>query len=221
MNELLEKYILDHIETEPQHLCEMYREAHIKLLHPRMLSGHLQGRVLKMLCRMIRPKNVLEIGTFTGYSALSIAEALQEDAQLHTLEINDEMEDFIRKYIDSSAYTDKIHLHIGDALQIVPAFEDNFFDLVFIDADKRNYWEYYEAVFNKVKKGGFILADNTLWGGKVIAKIDENDGQTRGILTFNEKLQNDHRVEKVILPLRDGITIIYKKQQWNQIDKKK
>lgn len=211
MKDNLEKYILSHIDEEPELLHTMYREANVKLLHPRMLSGHLQGRILKMLCRMIIPRNVLEIGTFTGYSALSMAEALSDDATLHTIEIDDEMEDFILHYIHQSSNAHKIKLHIGDALDIIPEFEDDFFDMVFLDGDKRQYCDYYDAVFDKVKKGGFILADNIFWDGKVLQPIAKNDWQTQGIVAFNEKIKRDNRVEKTILPLRDGIMMLYKK----------
>jgi predicted O-methyltransferase YrrM len=208
----LDNYILAHIDPEPDYLAQLDRETNMKLLHPRMLSGHLQGRLLKMFVQMINPQNVLELGTFSGYSALCIAEGLQkESAQVHTIEINDELEDFIRRAIDNSPYKERIQLHIGDATKIIPTFDDQFFDLVFIDADKRLYWEHYEQVLPKLRKGGFILADNTLWSGKVVEKIISNDYQTKGILAFNKKLASDNRVEKVILPIRDGLTLIRKK----------
>lgn len=208
----LDEYILAHIDAEPNYLTRLNRETHLKLLHPRMLSGHLQGRLLKMFVQMINPENVLELGTFSGYSALCIAEGLlKEDARVHTIEINDEMEDFIRHAIDNSPCKEKIELHIGDATEIIPHFDDQFFDLAFIDADKRLYWEHYQLVLPKLRTGGFILADNTLWSGKVVEEIANNDYQTKGILEFNEKLGSDNRVEKVILPIRDGLTLIRKK----------
>ena len=207
----LDEYILAHIDPEPDWLVRLNRETHLKLLHPRMVSGHLQGRLLKMFVQMINPENVLELGTFSGYSALCIAEGLQkETARLHTIEINDEMEDFIRHAIENSPYGERIHLYIGDATKIIPDFDDQFFDLVFIDADKRLYWEHYELILPKLRKGGFILADNTLWSGKVIEDTANNDYQTKGIIAFNEKLATDSRVEKVILPIRDGLTLIRK-----------
>ncbi|NLY23416.1 MAG: O-methyltransferase [Bacteroidales bacterium] len=212
MTGLLEEYILAHIDHEPELLREMQREAHVKLLHPTMVSGHLQGRLLKMLVQMIRPARVLEIGTYTGYSALSIAEGLEDDAALHTIEIDDEMEDMIRRYFSRSPSGKRITLHVGDAFEIIPRFGDAYFDMVFIDADKRDYWKLYETVLLKVRKGGFLLADNTLWHGKVLEETESNDWQTKGIIAFNDKLADDDRVEKVILPLRDGLTLIRKKK---------
>jgi len=175
-----------------------------------MLSGHLQGRILKMFCRMLRPRRILEIGTYTGYATLCMAEGLEEGALIHTLEINDEMEDFIMKYINLSPDKEKIKLHIGDALEIIPRINETF-DMVFIDADKRLYSQYYDLVFPMLRPGGLILADNTLWDGKVLEKVPASDKQTLGILAFNEKIKQDERVEKVILPLRDGLTMIWKK----------
>ena len=210
---LVENYILEHIDEEPDLLKKMNRDVHVNLLRPRMLSGHLQGRLLKMFCEMIQPKRVLEIGTYAGYSALCIAEALSESAVLHTIEINDELEDFIRDYFFQSAHSQKIRLHIGDAFDIVPAIDEQF-DLVFIDGDKRKYWDYYELVFSKVVLGGFIFADNTLWDEKVIDNdVKQNDEQTKGILKFNDLIATDKRIEKVILPVRDGMTIIRKIQK--------
>lgn len=210
MTDLLEDYILRHIDEEGPLLSRLNRDAHVNLLRPRMLSGHLQGRILKMFCRMIRPQRVLEIGTYTGYATLCMAESLPEGASIHTIEIDDEREDFIRKYTDSSELKEKIHLHIGDAVEIIPCLEETF-DLVFIDADKRSYCRYYDLVFDKVRPGGYILADNTLWDGKVLETPHPNDKQTIGILDFNEKIAQDPRIEKVILPVRDGLTVIYKK----------
>lgn len=210
MTDAVEQYILDHIDPEGAHLQRLNRDAHVNLLRPRMLSGHLQGRFLKMLCRMINPTYILELGTYAGYSALCLAEALPENGELHTIEIDDELEDFIRKHIDASEFGSKIHLHIGDTFHIVPQI-DRTFDLVFIDADKRSYCEYFDLVFDKVRPGGFIVADNTLWDGKVLDVPVATDAQTIGILNFNEKIAADSRVEKIILPLRDGITLIYKK----------
>ena len=206
----LEQYILDHIDNEGQLLSQLNRDTHVNLLPPRMLSGHLQGRILKMICRMIAPVRILELGTFTGYSALCMAEALPDNGELHTIEIDDELETFIRKYFDRSPYRDRIHLHIGDAREVVPRL-DGTFDMVFIDANKRLYCDYYDLVFNKVRPGGFILADNTLWDGKILQSPLPSDAQTIGIMRFNEKVATDTRVEKVILPLRDGLTLIYKK----------
>ncbi len=206
----MEEYILQHIDKEPELLQKLNRDVHVNLLRPRMLSGHLQGRTLKMFCRMIRPKRILEIGTYAGYSALCMAEALDNDGILHTIEINDELEDFILNYFNQSEFGDRIKLHIGDAFDIIPTISETF-DMVFIDGDKRNYWEYFELVFDKVSPGGFILADNTLWDGKVLQQPANNDEQTIGILRFNELVAKDNRIEKVILPLRDGMTILWKK----------
>lgn len=206
----LEEYILSHSDEEGELAVALNRDAHVNTLRPRMLSGHLQGRILKMCCRMLRPLRVLEIGTYTGYATLCMAEGLEEGALLHTIEINDEMEDFIRKYINRSPDKDKIQLHIGDAMELIPQLDETF-DMVFIDADKRWYSEYYDLVFPKLRSGGLILADNTLWDGKVLEKIPASDKQTQGILAFNEKVKQDGRVEKVILPLRDGLTMIWKK----------
>lgn len=206
----LEEYILSHSEEEGELLATLNRDAHVNLLRPRMLSGHLQGRILKMFCRMLHPRRVLEIGTYTGYATLCMAEGLEEGALIHTVEINDEMEDFILKYIDRSPHREKIQLHIGDALELIDGLEETF-DLVFIDADKRLYADYYDQVFPKIRPGGLILADNTLWDGKVLEEKPTSDKQTLGILAFNEKIKKDERVEKVILPLRDGLTMIWKK----------
>jgi predicted O-methyltransferase YrrM len=174
-----------------------------------MLSGHLQGRMLKMFCRMISPKRILEIGTYTGYATLCMAEALPEDGIIHTIEINDELEDFILRQFNQSSDKSKIRLHIGDAIGIIPSIDETF-DLVFIDADKRDYNSYYDIIFDKVRPGGLIIADNTLWDGKVVEEVTQNDKQTLGILKFNDKIKADPRVEKVIIPVRDGLTLIYK-----------
>jgi predicted O-methyltransferase YrrM len=205
----IDDYILDHIDKESEQLSTLYRMAHVKLLRPRMLAGHLQGRILKMLVRMQQPQRILEIGTYTGYATLCLAEGLPESGEIHTVEIDDEMEDFIREQFDQSELKSRIHLYIGDAKDVIPRLE-GLFDMVFIDADKRDYCAYYDLVFDKVREGGIILADNTLWSGKVLEVPHAGDKQTIGILRFNDKIANDKRVEKVILPLRDGLTIIYK-----------
>jgi len=204
-----EEYILSHIDEEGKQLAELYHKAHTRLLHPRMLAGHLQGRVLKMLVRMHRPQRILEIGTYTGYATLCLAEGLPEDGEIHTVEIDDEMEDFIREQFEQSHLKDKIRLHIGDAREVISGLE-GWFDMVFIDGDKRDYCDYYDCVFDKVRQGGIILADNTLWNKKVWEKPQPNDKQTLGIIRFNDKIKQDKRIEKIILPLRDGLTIIYK-----------
>ena len=210
MTKEIESYILSHSDEEGSLLAALNRDANVNLLRPRMLSGHLQGRILKMFCRMLQPKRVLEIGTYTGYATLCMAEALETDAEIHTLEINDEMEDFIRKYVSQSPDKDKIKLYFGDAMEIIPALDESF-DLVFIDADKRLYSDYYDLIFDKLPAGALILADNTLWDGKVLEPLHPADKQTAGILAFNDKIKADQRVEKVILPLRDGLTMIWKK----------
>ena len=206
----IDDYILQHIDPEPEYLTRLNRETWIRMLNPIMLSGHLQGRVLSMLCKMIQPVHALELGTFTGYSALCIAESLPENGELDTIESDDELEEFILRNFEKTPFEDKINLLIGNALEIIPTL-DKTYDLVFIDADKREYEAYYEAVLPKIRQGGFILADNTLWSGKVVEKVHQNDQQTLGILRFNELIATDNRVEKVILPLRDGLTLIRKK----------
>lgn len=211
MQEELEDYILKHIDAEGDDLRRLNRETHLYHLRPRMCSGHLQGRMLKMMVRMIRPQHILELGTFTGYSALCLAEGLADDScRLDTIEIDDELEDFIRAHFDASPLAPRINLHIGDARDVLPTIEGDF-DLVFIDANKREYCQYYEMVFPRVASGGFIIADNTLWDGKVVDWGKKLDAQTEGILRFNDMIASDDRVEKVILPIRDGLTIIYKK----------
>lgn len=209
IEEQLEEYILSHIDAEPPMLKKLNRDTHLFHLYARMCSGHLQGRILAMLTRMIKPGRILELGTFTGYSALCFAEGMPADAELHTIEIDDESEEFILQRFESSPYSSRMHLHIGDAMKIIPSIEGNF-DLVFIDANKRNYIEYYELVLPRLQHGGFILADNTLWDGKVVDPQANHDAQTRGIMSFNDHIANDPRIEKVILPLRDGLTIIRK-----------
>ena len=207
----LDEYILQHIDPESDYLKALYRDTHLKLLYPRMASGHLQGRLLKMFVQMIRPKNILEIGTYSGYSALCMAEGLGKDGKIYTFEINDEQEDFTRPWIERSPYADRINFCIGDALEKVPALGLKF-DMAFIDADKRKYIDYYEMVLKQLNDGGFIIADNTLWDGHVLEEHPHpSDLQTIGIKAFNDMLARDERVEKVILPLRDGLTIVYKR----------
>ena len=205
----LDEYILNHIDPEGDYLHALYRDTHLRLLYPRMASGHLQGRLLKMLVGMIRPRCALEIGTYSGYSALCIAEGLPPEGVLHTFEINDEQEEFTRPWLEGSPYAHRIHLHIGDALQEVPRLGLTF-DFAFVDGDKRRYVEYYEMVLSCLQPGGYILADNTLWDGHVL-EADTHDAQTLGIRAFNDRVAADPRVEKVILPLRDGLTIIRKR----------
>ncbi|MBB4037981.1 putative O-methyltransferase YrrM [Dysgonomonas hofstadii] len=206
----IENYILSHIDEEPELLRQLNRDAHVNLLKPRMLSGHMQGRMLKMFCRMLQPKYILEIGTYTAYATLCLAEGVAEDAEIHTIEVNDELEDFIMKHLYKSKLKDRIHLYIGDAMQIIPSI-DRTFDLVFIDANKRHYVEYYDLIFDKVRPGGLIVVDNTLWDGHVLETPKPSDKQTIGIQKFNDMIAKDDRVEKVILPVRDGLTLIWKK----------
>ena len=212
MNRLkeIDKYILDHIEPEDEVLKELDRETHLNVVGARMISGHLQGQVLSMLSKMIQPETILEVGTFTGYSAICLAKGLQEQGKLITIEIDDELETLAKKYFSKAGIEHKVDQRIGVALEIISTLKTTF-DLVFMDADKREYVDYYQAVFEKVKPGGYIIADNTLWSGKVLEKPAEDDAQTEGIIAFNTLVKNDSRVEKVILPLRDGMTIIRKK----------
>ncbi len=209
-NEKLDRYILDHIDAEGEYLYRLYRATNVHLLHGRMASGHLQGRLLKMLVQMIRPKNVLEVGTFSGYSAICMAEGLEAGGMVWTFEVNDEQEAFTRPWIEGSSVAEKIRFLIGDAVEEAPKL-GVIFDFVFIDGDKRTYLETYEMALSILRKGGFILADNTLWDGHVTDPAYDKDAQTRGIRTFNDAIADDARVEKVILPLRDGLTLIRKK----------
>jgi len=206
----LENYITDHTSAEQEVLRELNRETHVKVLFPRMMSGHLQGKFLQMVSWMIRPGRVLEIGTYTGYSAICLAGGLKEQGVVHTIEINPELEDIILKYVVKAGLSDKIKLHIGDAIEIIPTLSQTF-DLVFIDADKREYTEYFQLIFNKVSSGGYIIADNTLWSGKILETPAPEDHFTKGIIDFNTFIKNNNRIEKVILPLRDGMKIIRKK----------
>ncbi len=210
VNKALEDYILNHSEDEHQVLRDLNRETHLKMLRPRMLSGHLQGKFLEMICQLQNPKCILEIGTYTGYSAISMAIGSASDCQIHTIDCNDELEQFTRKFFKKSGYEERISFYIGEALDIIPKLNETF-DLVFIDADKRQYIQYYEAVMPLLRKGGFILADDVLWDGKIIEEIDPNDKQTQGILNFNKHIKNDVRVENLMLPIRHGLMMIRKK----------
>jgi predicted O-methyltransferase YrrM len=203
------RYILEHIDREEEVLQELYRETNLKVPGARMLSGHLQGKTLSMISKMIQPEKILEIGTFTGYSAICLARGLREGGKLITIEKDDELEPIARKYFHKAGMDNKIILLIGSALDMIPSLEGSF-DLVFIDADKREYAEYYNIVFEKVRSGGFIIADNTLWNGKIFQSPLPRDAQSQGIINFNELIRTDSRIEKVILPLRDGMTVIRK-----------
>lgn len=203
--EKVDEYVERMTSDEPEVLEKLNRETHAKVLRPRMLSGHLQGRVLSMFSKMIHPKYILEIGTYTGYAANCMAEGLQEGGELHTIDINEELEEMIRRYIEKAGNADKIHLHLGNALEIIPSL-DYEFDLVFIDADKENYSAYYDLLIDKMKPGSFILADNVLWSGKVVEEIV--DAETKALKNFSQKVKNDERVENVLLPIRDGLMLI-------------
>ncbi len=202
----LEDYIEQHSEKEPALLAALNKETYQKILLPRMLSGHFQGRVLSMLSKLIRPLNILEIGTFTGYSALCLCEGMQESGMLHTIDIKEELVDFQRKHFDKSPWGNQIIQHLGEALDIIPTLELKF-DLIFIDADKENYINYFELIVPKMNKGGIILSDNVLWSGKVLEPLNPKDISTKILLDYNLLLKNDSRVETVLLPIRDGLTV--------------
>lgn len=210
-NEELNAYVHEHSLEEEDILKELYRQTNVNIFHPRMLSGHLQGKILYMICKMLNPKYILEIGTYTGYSAISMAFSLEKESKIITIDINDEIEDFTREYIKKAEVEDKIDFIVGDALNVIPKLDIDF-DLVFIDGEKREYIQYYDLVFPKLKKGGFIIADNVLWGGKVVeTNLRNNDYDTKGILEFNTYIKKDDRVENVLLPIRDGLMLIRKK----------
>lgn len=206
----LSDYIEAHIDKEHPYLYKLYRDTNIYLIRSRMASGHTQGVMLRMLVEMIKPRHILEIGTYTGYSALSMASGLQEGAVVDTYEINDEMEDFTRPRLEASPWADKVRMHIGDVLELLKD-SDQRFDLIFIDGNKRQYVDYYELSLKLLNPGGYILADNTLWDGHVVDHAYDRDAQTIGVKAFNDLVARDERVEKVILPLRDGLTLIKKK----------
>lgn len=210
IDEALDNYCCEHSSPEDALLAKLNRETHVKILQPRMLSGHFQGRLLSMLSKMIRPERILEIGTYTGYSALCMAEGLSETGKIITLDVNEQLEDFVRSFIADSQYADKIDYRIQDAMQHIPQLDEEF-DMVFIDADKQNYINYYHLVFDKVKSGGYILSDNVLWSGKVVQTEGKIDKDTKLLQEFNDMIQNDDRVENILLPIRDGIMIARKK----------
>lgn len=206
----LDQYVCAHSENEPEILADLNRRTHVSVIQPRMLSGHYQGRVLSMLSHMIQPENVLEIGTYTGYSALCFAEGLKEKGHLTTIDVNEELEDFVAAYIEKAGMGDRITQMIGDAIDIIPTLDEQF-DIVFIDADKKNYCKYYDLVFDKVKPGGYIIADNVLWSGKVLEDYDSLDRETKIIMDYNQKVHEDDRVQEVLFPIRDGLMIARKK----------
>ncbi len=205
----LEQYIKNNSTPEDEVLFELNRKTHLEVLQPRMLSGHLQGKLLEMISYMINPESILEIGTYTGYSAICLSKGLKQGGKLITIEKNDELEEFILTYFEKAGVKEKIKLYIGNALEIIHS-QKSYFDLIFIDADKQEYIDYYEAVLPKLKKGGFILADNVLWDGKVIDKNEKDDPDTKAIVSFNKHVVNDPRVENIVLPIRDGISLIRK-----------
>ena len=202
----IDEYIVAHSQKEPEILYKLNRETNQKILQPRMLSGHYQGRVLSLLSKMKNPENILEIGTYTGYSALCLAEGMQSGGLLHTIDVNEELYDFQKKYFDQSQYASQIKQYLGYATEIIPKIDSNF-DLVFIDADKPNYPKYFELIIEKMNPGGIILSDNVLWSGKVVEKVKKDDESTQALLKYNKMLAEDDRVETVILPIRDGLTL--------------
>jgi len=210
ISEKLDDYVVRHSEEEPALLKALTRETYQKVLQPRMLSGHYQGRILSVLSKLIRPKTILELGTFTGYSALCLAEGLDKNGVLHTIDINEELVDFQKRYFDKSDYGSQIIQHLGSALDIIPTIETTF-DLVFMDADKPNYINYFHQIIDKLNPGGVILSDNVLWSGKVIEALDPSDISTKIVLEYNSLLKEDSRLETVVLPIRDGLTVSIKK----------
>ncbi|RRQ47790.1 O-methyltransferase [Maribacter algicola] len=206
LSQVLEDYLTEHSQEEPEVLKELTRETHLKVIQPRMLTGRFQGRVLSVLSKIINPKFILEIGTYTGYSAICLAEGLRADGALHTIDINPELQDMQRTYFDKSGYGEHIHQHVGDALDIIPHL-DFTFDLVFIDAEKKQYDNYLEAVLPKTRAGSVILSDNVLWSGKVVEPLDKNDKATKVLLDYNKKLSNHPKLDTVLLPIRDGLTL--------------
>lgn len=202
----INQYVEQHSQQEPELLQKLQRETFQKILQPRMLSGHFQGRVLSMLAKLIRPKSILEIGTYTGYSALCLAEGMQTEGNLYTIDKNEELEDFQRKYFDLSPWGKQIHQYVGNALEVIPQIDVEF-DLVFIDADKQNYSNYFDIILPKIKSGGVILSDNVLWSGKIVESVKKGDNDTEALLLYNKKINEDPRVETVLLPIRDGLTV--------------
>ena len=202
----IEQYAVNHSQKEPVLLQQLNKETWQKALVPRMLSGHFQGRILAMISKLIQPKTILEIGTYTGYSALCLAEGLQKNGNLHTIDCNEELEGFQKKYFDKSEYKNAIHQHVGNALEVLPTL-DKKWDLVFIDADKKNYVNYFHLIIDKMNKGGVILSDNVLWSGKVTETPNPKDEDTLNLITYNKLLNTDSRIETILLPIRDGLTI--------------
>ncbi|MBL7884691.1 MAG: O-methyltransferase [Bacteroidia bacterium] len=210
IDEKIEEYALNHSQPESEVLKKLNRETHAKVMQPRMLSGHMQGNFLAMISKMIQPMRILEIGTYTGYSAICLAQGLQPNGTLHTIDVNEELEKMVHSFFKEAQLENKITYHIGNAMKIIPQLNETF-DIVFIDADKKNYSNYYDLVFEKVKPGGYIIADNVLWSGKIIDLIKNKDEDTQLIDAFNKKVHADTRVEHMLLPLRDGLMIVRKK----------
>lgn len=206
LSDELDNYVTQHSENEPELLAQLNKETYQKILQPRMLSGHFQGRVLSMLSKIIHPNNILEVGTYTGYATLCLAEGLAENGTIDTLDIEEELVDFQKKYFDRSQWSNQITQHLGDALEIIPTLNKKY-DLVFIDADKENYINYFHLIVPMMNKGGIILSDNVLWSGKVLEEVKPNDITTKILLEYNELLKNDSRIETVLLPIRDGLTV--------------
>lgn len=206
LSEELENYAAQHTEDEPLLLQELSKRTHLNVLQPRMISGHFQGRFLSLLSKMVQPRTILEIGTYTGYATLCLAEGLHPEGVLHTIDIKEELTDLQREFFDRSGYGSQIVQHLGKAADIIPAL-DTTFDLVFIDADKQNYAHYFDLVIEKMNRGGLILSDNVLWSGKVVEEVKHNDKHTQALMAYNQKIKNDPRVETVLLPIRDGITL--------------
>ena len=206
----IEQYALTHTQAEPEILAKLNRETWLKVLQPRMLSGHMQGRFLSLMSHLIKPKRILEIGTYTGYSAICMAEGLAQDGKLHTIDINEELETMVRQYIEKAGLSDKIEMHVGNAMEIIPELNEKW-DLVFIDADKENYLNYFNLIIDKVRPGGLIIADNVLWSGKILHAAAPNDEETSALQAFNKAVSADNRVESQLLPIRDGLMLLRKK----------
>jgi predicted O-methyltransferase YrrM len=206
----IEQYALTHTQPEPEILAQLNRETWLKVLQPRMLSGHMQGRFLSLMSHLIKPKRILEIGTYTGYSAICMAEGLAQDGKLHTIDINEELETMVQQYIEKAGLNAKIEMHVGNAMEIIPELNETW-DMVFIDADKENYLNYFNLIIDKVRAGGLIIADNVLWSGKILQVAAPNDEETKALQTFNEAVSADNRVESQLLPIRDGLMFLRKK----------
>ncbi len=208
--EKIDDYTANHTTAESEVLAQLNRDTHAKVLQPRMLSGHVQGRILSTFSHMLQPKRILEIGTYTGYSAICLAEGLAPGGKLHTIDINEELEDMVKGYLAKAKMEDRIQMHIGNAMQIIPSLNETW-DLVFIDADKENYAHYYDLVFDHLRPGGYIIADNVLWSGKVVERVSAKDHETQALIDFNTKVHEDARVENVLFPVRDGLMVCRKK----------